>query len=103
MKENLYRKVGRRYVPVEEAEWDGAFPAAGIWLVQQKRSSREERLILKIGELPSLFPYGSLALDADELTGVLSGAKAGRQSSWADVADVVLKWIARKARKAETR
>lgn len=48
MQETLYKKVGRKYVPVG-IEFRG-FPCNGIWLVQDGRQS----CMVQLSEIPSL-------------------------------------------------
>lgn len=39
----------------------------GIWLVQTQPSCKSYQNILKLGDLPELFPYAAMAVDIDDL------------------------------------
>ena len=96
MNNQQYIKVGRRYEPVgySDGNWT---PAPGIWLVTENGTGcKASERILKIGELPELFPYANLALDKRELSAVISGARIMSDNSSTAIAEAVLKWIATK-------
>jgi len=66
MKEQAYKKVGKRYFPIGYSDgWTG-FPADGIWLVQQKDGLKSEECILRIGELQDMQPAVNLILGYKE-------------------------------------
>jgi hypothetical protein len=98
----IYRKVGRRYEPVGH-EWHG-FPMQGIWLVTgsappfsgTKTYRWSGTHIMKLGELPALFPFASMAVSREELAVVITKATSGSSYSPMSVADAVLKWMAEK-------
>jgi hypothetical protein len=50
----LYRKEGRRYVPVGQ-EWRG-WPADGVWYVHDGRHS----LIMRVGDIPDPMPLAAM-------------------------------------------
>lgn len=54
----LYRKVGRRYEPVDTAFLSR--PAPGVWIVQPIGSSWHQMRIAKVGELPDPMPVAAL-------------------------------------------
>lgn len=56
MNEQVYKKVGRRYVPVGYSDgWIG-FPSDGIWIVESKPGHKSEECMLKIGEVQDMRP-----------------------------------------------
>jgi len=97
----IYRKIGRRYEPIG-SEWHG-FPMPGIWLVTSSDPpvfGMEHRHwsgvhVMKLGELPSLFPFASMAMSKEELALVIVKATEGSYSPMG-IADAVLKWMAEK-------
>ena len=93
-KDKLYRKSGRRYVEVGY-EFTG-FPAEGVWVVQNKTPGRRETLILKIGDLPNLFPYAQLFLDEDELGTLIANHRDRGPWCPAGMATEIMQWIAKK-------
>jgi hypothetical protein len=54
MSDMLYRKIGRRYVPVGR-EWVG-FPADGVWFVHDGSQS----VIMRIGDMPDPMPLAQM-------------------------------------------
>ena len=93
----VYKKIGRRYVRMGY-EFTG-FPAEGLWLVQRRPYSTSEPLILKVGELPGLYPYAQLAVDENELASAISDRMRSGAYSPSELAAAVMKWIAKKAEK----
>jgi hypothetical protein len=57
MEQQLYKKVGRKYIPIGYSDGWVGFPSDGIWIVQSKTRSKSSECILKIGELTSLHPF----------------------------------------------
>lgn len=53
MSEQVYKKKGRRYIPIGPADWTG-FPTDGIWLVQSKPGVKSSECIIKVDELDSI-------------------------------------------------
>lgn len=60
MTEQVYKKVGRKYVPIGYSDGWSGFPADGIWVVQTKPGSKSSECILRIGEVESLSPTTDL-------------------------------------------
>lgn len=69
MTEQLYKKVGRRYIPIGYSDGFNGFPSDGIWLVQQSDSSKSSECIIKYEELETAKPAINLILGyKDKLT-----------------------------------
>ena len=49
--DQLYRKVGRRYVPVDQ-RW--ADPAPGVWIVYHDASCRGSMRVMRLGDTPTV-------------------------------------------------
>jgi len=92
--DQVYYKKGRRYIPFGPQEWEG-FPADGIWLVEVKPGLRSEQLLLRIGDVPDLYPFAQMAVSRNELAIAIS-KRMDKPHSAQDLADVVLKWMAGK-------
>ena len=87
MSDMLYRKVGRRYVPVGP-EFMG-WPATGVWLVQKHSSS----LILdKISEIPNPASYTKFALHRATIASEIADHRY-RTGSAMDIADAIIKAV----------
>jgi hypothetical protein len=71
------------------------FPTDGIWLVQITPYSTSKECVLKLGELPELYPYIQLMMDKKELTSYISDCMKV-PFSVDDLAKKILTWIARK-------
>lgn len=90
------------------------FPSDGIWLVQTTPNHESSACIMKIDELPSVYPFAQMAVSADDLckflgdfekqaqekTGVYTEIKPEMKTlvSWAapsthDTALAILKWL----------
>lgn len=70
---SIYEKVGKRYRKLPWSDWHG-FPCDGIFLVTTPDSKGEKyknasgySCILKVGELPDLYPFAQMAVSKDEL------------------------------------
>lgn len=63
MEQQLYKKQGRRYVPIGYSDGFTGFPADGIWLVQQKDGCKSSECILKIDEVESMRPATDLIIE----------------------------------------
>ena len=87
----VYRKVGRRYIPIGplESNW---FPADGIWLVQIKPGRTSQECVLRLGELPDLYPYVQLAMDRDEIVDIIA---RHTEKTWCiqGLATEIIKWL----------
>lgn len=71
MRETLYRKVGRRYYPVDE--WCIGNPADGLWIVETKSGGKSMTNITKrkISELPEAISLAKLFRNQDELANII--------------------------------
>lgn len=56
----MYKKVGRKYVPIGWSDGFTGFPSDGFWLVQTKDGSHSSECIIKIDELENLKPAANL-------------------------------------------
>ena len=87
MSDMLYRKVGRRYIPVGH-EFMG-WPATGVWLVQEHSSS----LVLdKISEIPSPVSYAKFALHRATIASEIINHRYTEESAM-NIADAVIKAV----------
>lgn len=67
----IYRKNGRRYERILYSDWTG-FPSDGVFLVTKPYSKGCKNVsgyscILKIGELPDVYPFAQMAVSAVDL------------------------------------
>ena len=99
--DQVYYKLGRRYIPFGPQEWQG-FPANGVWLVQIRGGHRSEELILKLGDLPELYPFAQMMVSKNDLVKVIAGVTA-KQHSINDIATAVIIWLANGGRSDESR
>lgn len=56
MKTQVYKKVGRRYVPIGYSDGWAGFPADGIWVVQTTPERKSMECMMRIGEVQDLRP-----------------------------------------------
>lgn len=61
----LYYKEGNNYFPVGREKRE-VFYSDGIWIVEDGASSASR--IMKIGELPDIYPLANLRMRADQIT-----------------------------------
>ena len=62
MNEQLYKRRGRRYLPIGYSDGFMGFPTDGIWLVQQSDGSKSSECIIKYEELETARPAINLIL-----------------------------------------
>jgi len=62
MDQQVYKKVGRKYVPIGYSDGWSGFPSDGIWIVQSKPGVKSSECIMKIGELENMQPAINLIL-----------------------------------------
>ena len=67
----MYKKIGRRYIKVSPSNNRLRLPIDGIWLVQTKSGTKSSKCILKIGDLPALYPYANLIMQEDDIANIL--------------------------------
>jgi hypothetical protein len=91
--DQVYYKLGRRYIPFGPQEWEG-FPSDGVWLVQIKPGHRSEELILKLGDLPELYPFARMMVSKDDLSRVIMRVLERGTYNASDLATEVIKWLA---------
>lgn len=96
MPDQLYRKVGRRYIPVQE--FPREMPGSGIYLIYEEPGISGFRRLLKLGE-----PAPILALDylayVEELSLYLVRQCNDRGLSFNDLAEMTCKFFAEKVGK----
>lgn len=63
MKEQVYKKKGRKYIPIGYSDGWSGFPSDGLWLVQTKPGFTSSECIIKIDELESIKPAANLILE----------------------------------------
>lgn len=56
MKTQVYKKVGRKYVPVGYSDGWSGFPADGIWVVQTTDAAKSMECMMRIGEVQDMRP-----------------------------------------------
>ena len=56
MNQQVYKKVGRKYVPIGYSDGWSGFPADGIWVVQTKPGHNSSECMMKIGEVQDMRP-----------------------------------------------
>ena len=56
MNQQVYKKVGRKYVPIGYSDGWSGFPEDGIWVVQTKPGHKSSECMLKIGEVQDMRP-----------------------------------------------
>lgn len=93
MRTQLYYKKGRRYEPVGFSDGWFGFPSDGIWLVQTKPSVKSSQCILKLGELPELYPFAQMMVAADDLTDFIIEKQQGYAISASEFAKEILKFL----------
>jgi hypothetical protein len=59
MKQQVYKKVNRRYIPVGYSDGWSGFPTDGIWLVQTTPGIKSSECILKIGDNEEVIKFAS--------------------------------------------
>jgi len=62
MDQQVYKKVGRKYVPIGYSDGWSGFPSDGIWIVQTKPGVKSSECIMKLGELENFQPAINLIL-----------------------------------------
>jgi hypothetical protein len=68
MSDQVYKKKGKRYIPIGYSDWHG-FPTDGIWLVQHKPGVKSSECIIKVEELDSIHPAVDLIFEyKDKIT-----------------------------------
>ena len=73
----IYKKIGKRYKKIGPNDgWTG-FPTDGIWLVEITPGIKSSRCILKLGDLPKLYPYANLAIQEEDIANIL-GKSSGK-------------------------
>lgn len=50
MNQQLYKKVGRKYIPIGYSDGFTGFPAEGIWIVYSKPGIKSETCIAQVGK-----------------------------------------------------
>ena len=60
MNQQLYKKEGRRYIPIGYSDGFTGFPTEGIWIVYNKPGVKSSSCIAKVGEFQDI-DYSKLA------------------------------------------
>ena len=67
MNQQVYVKKGKKYAKVGPFDgWEG-FPTDGIWLVEMKHGGASQSCILKLGDVPELYPFANMMIAKDKL------------------------------------
>ena len=97
MPQQLFVKEGRKYRPITPTDgWNG-FPMDGIWLVKSDSSSKSSSCIMKIGDVPELFPFAQMMISRDQLSKFLMetmSSNSGAGISMQDLATEIIKFLA---------
>jgi hypothetical protein len=98
MDSQFYRKQGRKYIKVGFSDGFTGFPTDGVWLVQAKPGRHSSECLLKLGELPELYPFIQMAMAKDDLIKFLAQKeedyrKAGTRGTLDDRAKDILKFL----------
>jgi len=76
MKEQVYKKKGRKYIPIGYSDGWSGFPADGVWIVQKGDGVKSSECIMRIGELQDMQPAANLILEyKDKITNYLYESK----------------------------
>lgn len=63
IKEQVYKKIGRKYIPLGYSDgWQG-FPSDGVWVVQTKPGSKSSECVIKIADNRTVIPYAANILN----------------------------------------
>ena len=66
MNQQVYKKVGRKYIPLGFSDgWQG-FPTDGIWLVQSTPARKSSECILKVADNTTVIPYAANLVEHKE-------------------------------------
>ena len=72
MSDKVYRKEGKKYVPISFIDWHG-FPCDGIWMVKfNSRTEKSASCVSRLGDLPDPYPFYNMRLDADQMATAIS-------------------------------
>ena len=63
MNEQVYKKKGRKYIPIGFSDGWSGFPTDGFWLVNSTDGNKSSECIIKIDELENLKPATNLILE----------------------------------------
>ena len=63
MNEQVYKKKGRKYMPIGFSDGWSGFPTDGFWLVNSTDGNKSSECIIKIDELENLKPATNLILE----------------------------------------
>ena len=66
MNEQVYKKKGKRYIPIGYSNGFTGFPVDGIWIVQTKDRGKSSECMMRIGELQDMQPAINLILGYKE-------------------------------------
>lgn len=90
--ETLYRKVGRRYVPVGHAfHRDYSMYSDGIWLVAHDGSSRQ--LIMRLGDTPTVMTSAAFMRHREAMTRAIGDRRGVRAYSTLDLVDAAIRAV----------
>jgi hypothetical protein len=54
MSEQLYKKEGRKYIPIGYSDGFTGFPADGLWIVYTRPGCKSETCIAQVGKIKSI-------------------------------------------------
>jgi len=60
MNKQLYKKKGKRYIPIGYSDGFNGFPSEGFWLITEGDGVKSSECIIKIDELEALKPAVNL-------------------------------------------
>ena len=60
MNQQVYKKVGRKYIPISYSDGFTGFPLEGLWVVYRKPGQKTESCIAQVGQFQNI-DYSKLA------------------------------------------
>jgi hypothetical protein len=85
----VYKKVGKRYLPIGYTDGFSGFPTEGIWAVFSKPGCKTRRCIAKVGEFKNMnyADFGTIIKDKHD---ALCKIIAQNNKSISDIADEII-------------
>jgi hypothetical protein len=90
----VYKKVGRKYVPIAPEIWNG-FPMDGIWIVKFNYGyEKSASCVSRLDNLPEPYPFYNMMMSRDEIALELVKIFDGNPISLQQAADRLIKFLA---------
>lgn len=84
---NLYRKIGRRYFPVDERWLD---PMEGVWLVCRTPNKRSAPHFMRLGDTPTVMVAAAFHRHREAMAKAIAERRETRQNSAWDLAEAAI-------------